>query len=214
MFQLCLVTCISLSIIGIAKAVESLYVVHLCCSNGLFHTYPSLLFFTENREGLRWSQRLMSLTNNDIQWYTLARCGTETIESCGEFANVPLIGTQGGINYNPVLARRQLGYANSTKPIGPTVEGYFYREGDNPKRLKVRMVKAWYDVRWKEKGEERNCIAMDAYTCWVKKRAKEFQMPYAYEKPMFPAVSRRPNIPTMEESQDTLAKMRIEKDAW
>src|SRR3954470_23368158 len=55
---------------------------------------------------------------------------------------------------------------------------------------------------------------MDTYTCWVKKRAKEFQMPYAYEKPMFPAVSRRPNIPTMEEYQDTLAKMRIEKDAW
>src|SRR3954470_17911758 len=43
LFRLCLVTCISLSIIGIAKAVESLYVVHLCCSNGLFHTYLSLL---------------------------------------------------------------------------------------------------------------------------------------------------------------------------
>src|SRR3954466_12567100 len=43
-FELCLVTCISLSIIGIAKEVELLYVVHLCCSNGLFHTYLSLLF--------------------------------------------------------------------------------------------------------------------------------------------------------------------------
>src|SRR3954463_13034091 len=43
MFRLCLVTCISLSIIGIAKAVELLYVVHLYCSNGLFHTYLSLL---------------------------------------------------------------------------------------------------------------------------------------------------------------------------
>src|SRR4051812_17736600 len=35
-------------------------------------------------------------------------------------------------------------------------------------------------------------------------------MPYAYEKPMFPVVSQRPN----EEYQDTLTKMRIEKDAW
>src|SRR3954463_15907275 len=43
MFRLYLVTCISLSNIGIAKAVESLYVVHLCCSNGLFHTYLSPL---------------------------------------------------------------------------------------------------------------------------------------------------------------------------
>src|SRR3954470_6964488 len=43
-FRLCLVTCISLFIIGIAKEVELLYVVHHCCSNGLFHTYLSLLF--------------------------------------------------------------------------------------------------------------------------------------------------------------------------
>src|SRR4051812_43049221 len=144
-FRLCLVTCISLSIIGITKVVELLYVVYLCCSNGLFHTYLSLPF-SRKTEKVYVGLKDLSLTNNDIQWYTLARCDTETIESCGEFANVPLIGTQGGINYNPVLARRQLGYANSTKPIGPTVEGYFYREGDNPKRLKARMVKAWYDV--------------------------------------------------------------------
>src|SRR3954465_12148985 len=44
LFRLCLVTCISLSITKIAKVVESLYVVHLFCTNGLFHTYLSLLF--------------------------------------------------------------------------------------------------------------------------------------------------------------------------
>src|SRR4051812_7367596 len=43
LFRLFLVTCISLSITGIAKAVESLYAVHLFCTNGLFHTYLSLL---------------------------------------------------------------------------------------------------------------------------------------------------------------------------
>src|SRR3954466_15208005 len=31
---------------------------------------------------------------------------------------------------------------------------------------------------------------------------------------MFPVVSQRPNIPAMEEYQDTLTKMRMEKDAW
>ena len=71
----------------------------------------------------------MSLTNDDIHWYTLAYNEMEIIESCGEFANVPLIGTKGGINYNPFLARRQLGYANSSKPLGFTVEDYFYHEG-------------------------------------------------------------------------------------
>src|SRR3954469_146308 len=42
-FRLFLVTCISPSITKIAKVVESLYVVHLFCTNGLFHTYLSLL---------------------------------------------------------------------------------------------------------------------------------------------------------------------------
>src|SRR3954470_9948777 len=192
----------------------------VCCAPLLFKWIVSHLpespIFTENREGLRWPRRLMSLTNTDIRWYTLARCGTETIDSCGEFANVPLIGTQGGINYNPILARRQLGYANSVKPVGLTVESYFYQEREDPQRLKTRMMRAWYDVRWKEKGEERNCIAMEAYTCWVKKRAKEFQMPYDYEKPMSLVVPQLPNIPipTMKEYQDTLAKMRLEKNAW
>ena len=57
---------------------------------------------------------------------------------------------------------------------------------------------------------------MESYTCWVKKRAKEFQMPYAYEKPMLPMVSKPPTIPieTMGKYQETLARMRLEKDAW
>src|SRR4051812_36306045 len=97
----------------------------VCCAPLLYKWIASHLpkspIFTENREGLHWPRRLMSLTNNDIHWYTLARCGTEIIDSCGEFANVPLIGTQGGINYNPVLARRQLGHANSVKPVGLAV---------------------------------------------------------------------------------------------
>ena len=189
----------------------------VCCAPLLLKWIVSHLprspIFRENREGLHWPRRLMSLTNSDIHWYTLAHYGMETIDSCGEFANVPLIGTQGGINYNPALARRQLGYVSSAKPIGLTVESYFYQEGKDPQGLKARMMRAWYDIRRKEKGEARNCISMDSYTYWVKKRAKEFQMPYAYEKPM---VSKPPTIPidTMGKYQETLARMRLEKDAW
>src|SRR3954466_1570519 len=192
----------------------------VCCAPLLFKWIVSHLpespIFTENREGLRWPRRLMSLTNTEIRWYTLARCGTETIDSCGEFANVPLIGTQGGINYNPILARRQLGYANSVKPVGLTVESYFYQEREDPQRLKTRMMRAWYDVRWKEKGEERNCIATEAYPCGEKKREKDLKMLYDYKNPISLVVPQLPNIPipTMKEYQDTLANMRLEKNAW
>src|ERR1043165_2549783 len=48
-----------------------------------------------------------------------------------------------------------------------------------------------------------------------KKRVKEFRMPYAYEEPMFPVVSKSTTIPikTMGEYQEALAKMRLEKEA-
>ena len=43
-------------------------------------------------------------------WYDYELGSLEIIDSYGEFSNVPLISTQGGINYNPALARRQLGF--------------------------------------------------------------------------------------------------------
>ncbi|KAI5412580.1 hypothetical protein KIW84_057299 [Lathyrus oleraceus] len=59
------------------------------------------LAFKENKGCLRWSTRLMSLTNDDIFWYNRVYDGVKVIDSCGEFSNVPLLGTCGGINYNP-----------------------------------------------------------------------------------------------------------------
>ncbi|KAI5388390.1 hypothetical protein KIW84_074183 [Lathyrus oleraceus] len=56
----------------------------------------------------------------------------DIIDSCGEFSNVPLIGTQGGINYNPALARRQLGFPLRDKPNNTQLEGLFYQEGKDP----------------------------------------------------------------------------------
>jgi hypothetical protein len=47
----------------------------------------------------------MSLTLADIVWYDAAYDVGAIIDGCGEFPNVPLHGTHGGISYNPILAR-------------------------------------------------------------------------------------------------------------
>ncbi|KAI5404320.1 hypothetical protein KIW84_051466 [Lathyrus oleraceus] len=65
--------------------------------------------------------------------------GTIIIDSCGEFSNVPLLGTCGGINYNPILARRQLGFPLKDKPNNILLEGVFFQEGKDPQGLKGRM---------------------------------------------------------------------------
>ena len=78
----------------------------------------------------------MSLTNDDIVWYDPSLSSLEIIDSCGEFSNVPLIGTQGGINYNPALAHRQLGFPLRDKPNNILLEGLFYQEGKDPQHFK------------------------------------------------------------------------------
>ncbi|KAI5436029.1 hypothetical protein KIW84_022459 [Lathyrus oleraceus] len=110
----------------------------------------------------------------------------EIIDCCGEFSNVPLIGTQGGINYNPSFARRQLGFPLRDKPNNTLLDGFFYQD------------------------------ALEAYTLWAKKRALELKMPYACEKPMSMVVAEPSTLPNqdVEELEDALAKMKQEKDIW
>ncbi|KAI5404415.1 hypothetical protein KIW84_051544 [Lathyrus oleraceus] len=87
---------------------------------------PQTVAFKENKGCLRWSTRLMSLTNDDISWYNRVYDGVQIIDSYGEFSNVPLLGTCGRINYNPVLARRQLGFPLKDKPNNILLEGVFF----------------------------------------------------------------------------------------
>ena len=118
----------------------------VCCIPLLYKWFishfPQTPVFLENKQCLWWSQRLMSLTNDDITWYDSAFDVLRIIDSSGEFSNVPLIGTQGGINYNPALACRQLGFPLKDKPNNIQLEGLLYQEGKDPQNLKGRMVHA------------------------------------------------------------------------
>ncbi|KAI5384771.1 hypothetical protein KIW84_071676 [Lathyrus oleraceus] len=161
----------------------------VCCLS-LLHKWfishlPQTLAFKENKGCLRWSTRLMSLTNDDIFWYNRVYDGVQIIDSCGEFSNVPLLGTCCGINYNPILARRQLGFPLKDKPNNILLEGIFFQEGKDPQNLKGRMVCAWRKIHRKGRKElgPRNCIALEPYTSWVRKRASEYRMPYDYPRP-------------------------------
>ena len=82
----------------------------------------------------------MSLTNDDIVWYNPSLSSLEINDCCGEFSNVPLIGTQGGINYNPAVACRQLGFPLRDKHNNTLLEGLFYKEGKDPQHLKQKIT--------------------------------------------------------------------------
>lgn len=59
-----------------------------------------------------------------------------------------------------------------------------------------------------------NCIYLEPYTSWVKKRAKEFKMPCAYERPMSLIMVKSPIIKGIEELQEALDMMKQERDDW
>jgi len=80
----------------------------LCCAPLLYKWFTSPLPrtqpFIKNPKKLPWSQRIMSLTSANIVWYNAASDTGTVIIHCGDFSNIPLIGIQGGISSNPILA--------------------------------------------------------------------------------------------------------------
>ncbi|KAI5411755.1 hypothetical protein KIW84_056719 [Lathyrus oleraceus] len=163
----------------------------VCCIPLLYKWFilhlPQTPAFVENKQCLRWSQRLMSLTNDDIVWYDPSLRSLEIIDSCGEFSNVPLI-------------------------------GLLYQEGKDPQHLKKKIVHAWHNVHRKGRFElgPCNCVALEAYTLWVKKRDLELKMPYPCERPVSMVVVEPLTLPNqdVEELEDALVKMKQEKDMW
>lgn len=108
----------------------------MCCTPLLYRWFISHLPdkgpFVNNKGNLKWSQRIMSLTPEDISWYSRVYDGVEIIVDCGNFPNVPLLGTKGGINYNPRIALRQLGYRMVDKPDFEHLEEFvLYKGADN-----------------------------------------------------------------------------------
>ncbi|KAI5385964.1 hypothetical protein KIW84_072519 [Lathyrus oleraceus] len=80
----------------------------LCCAQLLHawfrsHMPEEGLFLSKE---LKPSQKFVSLTSNHVKWYIRDWEIEDVIVSIGDFSNMPLIGTKGCINYNPVLYLR------------------------------------------------------------------------------------------------------------
>lgn len=70
----------------------------VCCTPLLYRWFilhlPSEGPFVENKDNLKWSQRIVSLKAEDIPWYSRVYDGVKLILNCRDFPNVPLLGTE------------------------------------------------------------------------------------------------------------------------
>ncbi|XP_058784821.1 uncharacterized protein LOC131659681 [Vicia villosa] len=147
--------------------------------------------------------------------------GVQLFDHCGEFPNVPLLGTQGGITYNPVLARHQFGFALKDKPRSIYLSSESFDYGSGTTEKKNRFIKAWYEV--KKVGARdlgtRIHTPSDLYFKWIYDRVVEFGIPYPSDTPVVPRITPpevhvelEPYVPAPNEDlATTVAHLRQEK---
>ncbi|XP_058741682.1 uncharacterized protein LOC131614073 [Vicia villosa] len=194
-----------------------------CCTPLLYKWYishlPDTYEFRSYKEGLKWSHKIMTLTNTDIVWTNNHFCRMKTLDCCGDFSNVPLIGTKGGINYSPVLARRQFGFPMDKKPRNILLDDFFLEERVANKEFRERIANAWHpsdrkEIKyWKTKGD----LSPEPFSSWVGSRATELKMPILPGTSIPPVEKYIPPVvvpSTIEDPQEALRKNWKSRDHW
>ncbi|KAH1262171.1 hypothetical protein GmHk_02G004852 [Glycine max] len=139
----------------------------VCCLPALYVWLVSHLFQQDTRHPcplqsyrscaekgrVDWDQHLAGIGGNAINWFPRWKEGKEgVLFSCGDYPNVPLIGTRGCINYNPALAIRQLGYPMRGAPTEESLSPFLVRDiGAQSLKVMQRVHKAWRSPLRKDK---------------------------------------------------------------
>ncbi|RDX72770.1 hypothetical protein CR513_47697, partial [Mucuna pruriens] len=95
----------------------------------------------------QWVRQLGEATERTIRWYPAWNDRQEMITNCGEYPNVPLLRTQGAVNYNPELTARQAGYPMVSGPLQEAltplwVEGAQAHRGEHHRKIQ----RAWASI--------------------------------------------------------------------
>lgn len=188
----------------------------ICCAPLLHMWITSHLPRPKFRpEYVPWSQKLMTLTPNDITWFNPACDPEAIIDRCGESNNVPLLGIRGGISYSPVLARRQFGYPMKMKPLYRILDRDFFLYKEDGTNQKAQFVKAWHSIIRMDRNQlgRKSNTAHEAYVKWVIDRANKLKMPYPQQRLTTSTIPTMPlPLPpkTQEESQEREAVLILE----
>ncbi|KAJ1441614.1 hypothetical protein SESBI_01236 [Sesbania bispinosa] len=118
----------------------------------------------KRQEAREWKKELADIQDNKIAWTCPWYSPYEVIFSCGDFANVPLMGPRGCVAYTPSIALRQL-KRTQVKPVEEQLGGIcFQYDAPDVSQLLVRVRAAWRNVQRKgddELGKPRVSASQD-----------------------------------------------------
>jgi len=101
----------------------------------------------EVKRTTNWGEFLSRLTQEKIKWHPSWQQKSSIIYYCGNYPNVPLIGTKGCVNYNPILAQRQFGYPIRGSPIAVSLTTLLTYHGEGDATETLRHIRtAWKKV--------------------------------------------------------------------
>ena len=124
-------------------------------------------------------QLCADLNEEKVNWHVSWIQKSHIIYYCQNYPNVPLMGTQGCINYNPILAQRQFGILIKGAPI-PTslVTLRIYYEEGFPTEVLRQIRNTWKRVVRAERDPRPWSInERVSYHQWVVERVQEIKLP-------------------------------------
>ena len=131
-----------------------------------------------------WAQCLARLSQKKIQWQPAWQQRTRLVYQCSRKVNVPLIGTKGCINYNLVLAQRQIAGAPISVVLEPLL--VLYEEGSSVEML-PELRRAWNKMVIQ--GKDTRPWTMNSeipYERWLMERVWMVKLPFKLCVPEVP----------------------------
>ena len=127
-----------------------------------------------------WEVYLANLFGVNIRWRQQWKEVRGIICQCRGFPNIPLLGTKGVINCNPIISLRQMGYPLRGSPADEVLTPIFTR-GSDDEGLISKVKVAWKYPMRENKELGKNNIVAGSYAQWLKDRDNQIGLPCRHQ---------------------------------
>ncbi|XP_020209009.1 uncharacterized protein LOC109793946 [Cajanus cajan] len=148
---------------------------HLYASNHMGYMPDPLRSFhripVKKLEASEWKGDLLTLKEEHFTWVCPWFHPRNTIFSCGDFLNVPLMGSRGCVAYTPTIALRQLKWTQFV-PQSKELGGLSFQYAPDNMRQQAEVRAAWGKIKKKGEAElgKPRVTASSEYKEWRKAR--------------------------------------------